>query len=197
MQRTFPKTLFPKILLMKILVIGLLMNLTVMSRTAFGQSQTQSQSLADIARENQGKKAAQDASGVKPKVITNQDLGEGPEGRPDLTVTQPTGKWASNRAADYRSGPGMADQRAGEQWKRPILEQKARIANLQARIDRINASLHPIGSAQYAGPYTRAQAIQIERADELQRQLEEQQRRLEAMQEAARRAGMHTQTYDP
>ena len=181
MPRTFPS----------ILTIGLLMTVPVMSRTAHGQS------LADIARENQEKKAAQDPSGVKPKVITNQDLGEGPEGRPDLSVAQPTRAWANNRAADYRGGPGMADQRASEQWKRQILDQKARIASLQARIDRINASLHPGGSAQYSGPYTRAQALQIERVDELQRLLDEQQRRLGTMQESARRAGKHTEVYDP
>jgi len=180
MQRTFPK----------ILIIGLLMIVPAMSRTAL------SQSLADVARENQEKKA-QDSSDVKPKVITNQDLGEDPEGRPDLSVARPTSAWANNRNADYRGGPGMADQRAGEQWKRQILDLKARIANLQARIDRINASLHPGGSAQYSGPYTRAQALQIERADQLQRLLDEQQRKLGAMQESARRAGMHTEVYDP
>jgi hypothetical protein len=37
----------------------------------------------------------------------------------------------------------------------------------------------------------------MERAAELQQQLDEQKRRLEAMQEAARRQGMHTQVYDP
>jgi hypothetical protein len=31
----------------------------------------------------------------------------------------------------------------------------------------------------------------------MQRQLDEQQRKLDAMQEAARRAGMHTGVYDP
>jgi hypothetical protein len=182
MQRTFPK----------ILMIGLLMNLPVMCRTAYGQS------LADIARENQEKKAAQDASGAKPaKVITNQDLGEGPEGRPDLRAARPSHDWASNRAGEVRGGPGMPDQRAAEQWRRQIEEQKFRIANLQARIDQINASVHPAGGAQYSGPYTRFQARQIDRADQMQRELAEQQRRLEAMQEAARRAGMHTGVYDP
>jgi len=182
MQRTF----------LKILLIGLLMNLPVMSLTAHGQS------LADVARENQERKAAQDASGVKPsKVITNQDLGEGPEGRPDLRVTRPTHDWANNRGGENHGGPGMPDQRAGEQWKRQIEEQKARIADLQARLDHINASLHPAGSAQYSGPYTRSQAMQIERADQIQRQLDEQQRKLNIMQETARRAGMHTSVYDP
>jgi len=183
MQRTFPK----------ILMIGLLMNLPVMSWTAYGQS------LADVARENQEKKAAEDASGAKPtKVITNQDLGEGPEGRPDLRVARPTRDWASNRAGENRGGQGMPDQRAGEQWKRQIEEQKSRIANLQARIDQINASVHPACGAQYSsGAYTRFQARQIERADQMQRELDEQQRKLETMQEAARRAGMHTGVYDP
>jgi hypothetical protein len=37
----------------------------------------------------------------------------------------------------------------------------------------------------------------MERAQQMQQQLDEQKRRLESMQEAARRQGMHTQVYDP
>lgn len=186
MQRTFLKRYLPNILL-----------LAAWMSLPFIGSAAHAQSVADIARENQEKKAAQDAAGSKPtRVITNQDLGEGPEGRPDLHVTRPTREWASNRSGENRGGQSMPDQRA-EQWRRQIEEQKARIADLQARLDHVNASLHPAGGAQYSGPYTRSQALQVERADNLQRQLDEQQRKLATMQESARRAGMHTAVYDP
>ena len=65
MQRIFLKTS----------AVALLMNLT-----AYGQS------LADVARQYKEKQDAAQTSGAKPKVITNQDLGEGPEGHPELRV---------------------------------------------------------------------------------------------------------------
>ena len=67
---------------------------------------------------------------------------------------------------------------------------------MQARIDQLNAAAHS-GGASAQGPYNRYQARQMERAQQMQQQLDEQKRRLESMQEAARRQGMHTQVYDP
>ena len=101
---------------------------------------------------------------------------------------------ASNQRFDEKS---LAEQRAGEQWRSRIQEQQDRIAGIQARIDHLNASLHPAGSAQYEGPYDRYQAIQMERLAQMQEMLDQQTRRLSAMQEAARHAGMHTTVYDP
>jgi hypothetical protein len=84
---------------------------------------------------------------------------------------------------------------AADQWKRQILAQKNKIAALQARIDEFRASLHPVGeSVQYEAPYNRYQA---QRVAQIQQQLNEQKRKLEQMQEAARHAGMHTTVYDP
>jgi len=178
----------------QIFAIAMLANLA-----AYGQS------LGEIAREYREKQAAaQDSSGAQPRVITNKDLGEGPEGMPELRETE------NNVKADYHGpfdhhvadfGPESQGQRAeqqgaGENWKRQILMQQKRVANLQSRIDRLNASIHP-GTAQYEGPYTRSQAFQLERLEQMQQQLAEQQRRLAEMQEAARHSGMHTTVYDP
>jgi hypothetical protein len=150
--------------------------------------QAAGQSLGDLARSLREKQNAAATTPAPAKVITNQDLGEGPEGRPDLHVAPRPASF--NR--DYAQQPG---QQRAEQWRNQILEQKNRVANLQARIDRINASLH--SGAQFEGAYSHDQALKVERVSQLQMDLDEQKRKLEGMQDAARRAGMASQTYDP
>jgi hypothetical protein len=178
MQRTF----------LKMVAIALLM-----ASAAYGQS------LGEIARENREKQSAQETSGTPPRVITNQDLGEGPEGKPEARLEQPANSRAMSygQRSDQRSDQQrQQEQHASEQWRRQILAQESRVANIQARIDQINASLRSEG-ASAQGPYTRYQAHQLERAEQMQLQLDEQKRTLYEMQESARRAGMHTTVYDP
>ena len=101
---------------------------------------------------------------------------------------------ADQRLAERR----RAEQRAAEQWKREILAQKHKLANLQARIDQLSASIQAAnGSTQYEGPNGRGQARQLQRIAQIQQQIDQQKITLLEMQEAARRAGMHTVVYDP
>jgi hypothetical protein len=217
----------------KLSAVALLMNLA-----AYGQS------LADVARQYKEKQDVAQTSGAKPKVITNQDLGEGPDGHPELRVERRPTTTASaagspaferpygemNRRPENPFGQGQGQgqhhgqrpdqlqgqmqgqrqswsgqrlepqgpqaQGGGEQWRQRVLEQESRVASMQARIDQLNSSAHSSG-ASAQGPYNRYQARQMERAQQMQQQLDEQKRRLESMQEAARRQGMHTQVYDP
>ena len=172
---------------LKMLAIALLMN-----SAAYGQS------LGDVARENREKKA-EDASAAQPKVITNADLPKDPDANQEPREV-PSGASAtpSSEAADHRAANHSAEQRAADQWKRQILAQKNKMANLQARIDQLNASIRfADGTVQYEGPYNRYQARQLERVAQMQRQLDEQKKKLDEMQEAARHAGMHTAVYDP
>jgi hypothetical protein len=227
---------------LKISAVALLMNLA-----AYGQS------LADVARQYKEKQDAAQTSGAKPKVITNQDLGEGPEGHPELRVERranwptttasaagspaferpygemnrhPENPFSQGQAQGQGQGQhhgqrtdqlqgqmqgqgqrqtwsgqrlepqGPEAQGGSEQWRQRVLEQESRVASMQARIDQLNAAAHS-GGASAQGPYNRYQARQMERAQQMQQQLDEQKRRLESMQEAARRQGMHTQVYDP
>lgn len=176
---------------LKILAGGLLLNFA-----AYAQ-----QSLGDIARENRDKQAAEQASGVQPRVITNKDLPQGSDLPSVDPSTLPPAKspMASNGMDQYRSPEQrMAEQRMGEQWRGRIEAQQSRIDNLQARIDRLNAAIRATGgTVQYDQPHSRYEAMAQERVAEMQRQLDEQRFRLEQMQEAARRAGMHTSVYDP
>jgi hypothetical protein len=188
MQRRLMQRMF-----LKTLAIALLM-----ASTAHGQS------LGDVARENREKQNAEDASGVQPKMITNASLPKDPtpnQGSHEITPAvsaATTNQAADRRSLDRRSAQQrLAEQRAAEQWKRQILVQKIKMATMQARIDQLNASIHsPNGSTQY-GPYTRNQARQLQRISQIRQQLDEQKRKLDQIQEAARHAGMHSAVYDP
>jgi hypothetical protein len=170
------------------------------------------QSLGDVARENREKQNAEDASPTaKPKVITNKDLPKDPNPPPGPNQAPPPASTAAgakdadrlsaeHHLADQRSAQQrLAQQRAADQWKRQILAQRNKTVALQARVDEIKASMHPANSSvQYESlPYSRDQARQWQRVAQIQQQLDEQKRKLAEMQEAARRAGMHTAVYDP
>lgn len=179
----------------KMLAIALLM-----SSAAYGQS------LGDVARENREKQNANDASAAaKPRVITNKDLPKDPDANQEPSEAQSdSGATPSPQAADQRSvqqrsvQQRLAEQRAADRWKRLILAQEDRMAALQARIDQINQSIHTAnGNVQYEGSYNRYQARQLERVARIQLQLDEEKKKLDEMQEAARHAGMHTAVYDP
>jgi hypothetical protein len=161
------------------------------------------QSLGDIARTNREQQQAQEASGAVPKVYTNRDLPAAPPAPVASDAEPMTGVSGNSRAFEYGdseqhfSDQRFAEQRTGQRWKGRIEAQKNRIADLQARIDSLNSMIHPSGSAQYEAPYNRSQAMQMQRLQQMQMILEQQKRVLYAMQDAARRAGMHTQVYDP
>jgi len=165
-------------------------------------SATYGQSLGDVARENREKQNAEDASTMKPKVITNADLpkdlntNQGAREAPPAASAADGSKATDRRLADHRSAQQrLAEKRAAEQWKRQILAQKNKMATLQAKIDRLNASIQSAnGSVQSEGPYN---PRQMQRVAQIQQQLDEQKRKLDQMQEAARHAGMHTAVYDP
>ncbi len=195
--------------------------LLLMSLAAFGQSTTgqpvavqasgssSGQSLGDIARANQEKKAAEAAGATPQKVITNADLSKNSDGDTEQPADQnqnpapdPARAATSRKAAQQRA----AEQRAGEHWRQQILEQKDKVANLQARCDRLRARIHfadpgnpyTSGIGYYAGQaYNAQEARQMERLHDMEYQLNQQKQKLERMQEAARHAGMHTTVYDP
>ncbi len=166
-----------------------------LSGSALAQSQT-GESLGDVARENRAQQQAQQASGTAPKVITNQDLPPGstpvPQSDTPDSMTMVSGVKKPDRYADRQlSNRLLAEQRTGAQWKARIQEQESRIAELQARIDRVSASIHTsVGTVQYDTPANRDQAIQMERLAIMQETLNLQKRRLAVMEDAARRAGM-------
>jgi hypothetical protein len=183
----------------KTFVIALLLSGTALAQSQSAQSQsTQSQSadsLADVARANRASLQAQQSSGAVPKVITNQDLPAGstevPQSVEPNAMTTVSGVQKSDHAADQRlSSRLQSEQRVGTEWKARLQAQEDRIADLQARIDHVTASIHSaVGTAQYDTPANRYQAVQSERLAMMQDMLDQQKRKLAMMQDAARRAG--------
>ncbi len=152
------------------------------------------QSLGDVARENREKKAA---SPTATKVITNSDLKTDPDGdaSSEDASASPKNTAASAKAAQQRA----AEQHAAEQWKQKILAEKRAVADLQARVDALRASIEFVDPNAYSNGYiyNRFQARQLERLKVMEAQLAGQKEKLEEMQETARHAGMHTAVYDP
>ncbi len=182
---------------------GLLLNLMGVALAL--QSAGYAQSLGDVARDNRDKQNAQASADAtaQPRVITNKDLPKDPNASPATVqpLTEPSASvsTADRLAAEHRSAEQRrAEQRATIQWRSQALAQKAKIANLQARIDQLHASIQAAGgSVQSEGPLNRYQAWQLQRAAQIQLQLDEQKRKLDQMQDSARHAGMHTAVYDP
>jgi hypothetical protein len=160
-------------------------------------SAARAQSLGDVARANREKQQQEQASGTQPRLFTNTDVPADPPGTPE-TKSQadsapaagshsPQDRFAEQRAA----ARDQAQLRAGAIWRGRIEAEEQRIANLKARIDRLNSvNQAPGGNSQYQGPY-QYQARQLQWASALQQQLDEQNRRLAAMQDAARGAGVY------
>jgi hypothetical protein len=152
-----------------------------------------SESLGDVARANRVNQQAQQTSGTTPKVITNQDLPAGstevPQSVDSNAMTTVSGVQKSNRNADQRlSNRLQSEQRVGTEWKARIQAQEERVADLQARVDHVNASLR--SGAQYDAGTNRYQNIQEGRLAMMQDMLDQQKRRLAVMQDEARHAGM-------
>ena len=167
--------------------------LLLASMTAYGQS------LGDAARENREKKA-EAAATAPPKVITDADLPKDAQ-RPDEAGAAGKAQTASpgKTGAVKATATNPVDPRAMEQWRRQILAQKRTVATLEKRLARFQASLSSVdANAISRGEiFSRSQALEQERLAQVQEQLEEQRAKLLEMQEEARRAGMHTQVYDP
>ena len=159
--------------------------------TAYGQ-----QSLGDIARQYREKKETDQTAATPAKVITNQDLGEGPEGMGPQAAPKPARQ--PRNFDDHTAQQTLAEEREAQHWKGQILTQKRKIASMQAQIDQANANIRSAyGSAAVEGPFTRSMLQAQQHVAQMQLQLDDQKHNLEEMQDAARRAGMHTAVYDP
>ncbi len=167
----------------------------LLSGVALAQSQS-GDSLGDVARSNRAKQQAEQAAGTTPKVFTNQDLPADPPPVPESSSSDPMTEvsgvtHADNYADRQLSYRLAAEQRTAAQWRARIQNQENRIADLQARIDHVNAAIrNAVGTAQYETPANGYQAVQTERLAMMQQMLDQQKRRLALMEDAARRAGM-------
>jgi uncharacterized coiled-coil protein SlyX len=154
----------------------------LLSSSSYGQS------LGDVARqERQKQQAKKDQSA--PKVISNEDL---PEHTPDAS---------DSGEADQRneSEPHSSPSKSPERWKSQIAAQKQSIAALQSQMERLNSSIHFVEANRYYNGvrYNERQELKQEQVQRMQDQLDQQKKRLDDMQEGARKDGFGNAVYEP
>jgi hypothetical protein len=168
------------------------------SALAVGQD---SPSLGDVARQarkqkqqNQDPQTKASQSAKPTKVITNEEIPE--QSEPDA---QPSTEEDESRESAPSSSPSGAAKIPAEQWKSRIEEQKSAVASLQNSIDRLNDSIHfaPGNCVSGCVQWNERQKEKQQQVERGQAQLAEQKKRLEDMQEAARRQGYGSSVYDP
>jgi hypothetical protein len=148
------------------------------------------QSLGDVAREHRQKQAKD--SHATHKVVTNEDIPEQPE-------TVSTTSVSTDEHDNAPSAPASNDIHAGEQWKAKIEAQKSSVASLQSQIDKLNSSIHFVEANRYYNgvQYNQRQVQKQDEVQRMQKQLDEQKKKLEDMQESARKAGLGSSVYEP
>ena len=155
--------------------------------TAFTQD---SPPLGDLARQQRQQKEAADKNGKTPKVITNEQIPE----RPAAALRQV--KAEESPTLHYNEN---TDKASAERWKSQIMSQKNQVASLQREIDDVNESIRfaPANCAANCVGWNERQREKQLRVDRMQAQLDEQKKRLDEMQDSARRQGFGSSVYDP
>ena len=128
-----------------------------------------------------------------PHVITNDEM----PSHLGSTVTAARGSQTPNTSLDQ---PGNGAQNASaEQYKSQIQAQKNAISSLQSQLNVLSESIHYAGGNCVSGcvQWNERQKQKQEQVEVMKAQLEEQQKRLEEMQDAARKQGFGSSVYDP
>lgn len=144
------------------------------------------QSLGDVARQTRQKEKARGTA--RKKVVTNEDLPESPDLGP-----------AQQETLGPMKPKATTPEASAAEWKTIILAQKNRIAELQTNIDKLSSSIRYVEANAYVNgaKYNEHQARKQVQVENMQKQLAEQKKKLEEMQDAARKAGMGSAVYDP
>lgn len=160
-----------------------------------------SPSLGDVARQaRKQKQQSQDAqtkatqSSKPTKVITDEEIPEHSE----AAAKSSTQDDVSRGDAPSSSTSGGVKIPA-EQWKSQIAAQKNAVASLQNSIDKMNDSIHfaPGNCVSGCVQWNERQKEKQQEVERGQAQLAEQKKRLEDLQESARRQGYGSSVYDP
>ncbi|MFZ0774781.1 MAG: hypothetical protein WCA49_24535 [Candidatus Sulfotelmatobacter sp.] len=150
-------------------------------------------SLGDLARQQRQQKAAPGKDAKAPKVITNEQIPERPGMTPSPTAS------GGERTAMPDSGSSNGAKQPAEHWKSQIVAQKNQLASLQRQIDELSESIRfaPANCVANCVGWNERQREKQERVERMQAQLEEEKRRLDDMQESARKQGYGSSVYDP
>jgi hypothetical protein len=165
----------------------------LLSTPGLGQS-SDTPSLGDLARKQRAKQQQSKSSPAKPKkVVTDEDLPA--RGTPGDEAPPRDGP--HEEISIPRSASDVTQY--GDQLKTAIVRQKAAIADLKSRIEKLNASIRFVQANAYRNgvEYNKLQTQKQEEVERLQGQLGDQQRDLEQIQETARKAGYGSSVWDP
>jgi hypothetical protein len=168
----------------------------VVSAQTSNEPSTDTPSLGDLARKQKQKQQDAKDKGVKPKkVVTDEDMPE----HPPESSSSATANNDDTPHADQEATPASVVSRNGDQWKAAISQQKNAIADLKARIDKAQNSIHFVEANAYRNgvEYNKIQAQKQQEVERAQNQLAEMQKNLDKMQEDARRAGFASAVWDP
>ena len=148
----------------------------------------QGQALGDVARQARQKQNA--GARAAKKVITNEDIPESPTPTPT--------RHENDVKTDSQSAVATASRSALE-WRSMILAQKDHIETMQAKTNKLNASIHFVTANAYVhgAEYNQYQVKKQQEVKSLEKQLEEEWKKLSDLQEAARKEGMGAAVYDP
>lgn len=148
------------------------------------------QSLGDVARQNRQKEKTQ----AKPakRVVTNEDIPESPA----PVASQPDSAATAQGTSPAANSP---TPKTAREWRMAILAQNDRIETMQAQIVKLAESIHFVTANAYVNgaEYNQFQVKKQQEVKNLQKQLEEEQKKLTVMQLAARAEGMGAAVYDP
>jgi len=165
-----------------------------------------SQSLADAARQARLQKQQKDAQAKNssasandappaktPRVITNDEIPE----HVGSTLTPPHS--AEPQIPSYTPRSYGTRKTPADQWKSQIQAQKNAIASLQREIASLSGSIHfPVNCLPSTCDQRNERQLEKEdRVEIMKQQLEQQQKRLEDLQESARKQGFGSSVYDP
>ena len=154
----------------------------------------ESPSLGDLARQQRQQKEQSKTSPAKDakpsKVITNDEI-------PEHAQTGSLHKVSAQETVTTASSTGP--KTSAEQWKSQIFAQKNQVTTLQNQIDELNESIRfaPANCVANCVGWNERQREKQQRVERMQAQLEDQKRRLEDMQESARKQGYGSSVYDP
>jgi hypothetical protein len=163
--------------------------IAVIGLVLFVAAASYAQSLGDVARQHR-QKQAKDGHAAR-KVVTNEEIPEHPEESSSTSTTD-----------EYDSAPASSasnDTHSGEEWKAKIEAQRNSVASLQSQIDKLNSSIHFVEANRYTNgvQYNQRQVQKQDEVQRMQKQLDDQKKQLEDMQESARKAGLGSSVYEP
>jgi|HubBroStandDraft_1064217.scaffolds.fasta_scaffold00132_2 predicted RNase H-like nuclease (RuvC/YqgF family) len=191
MSRRIAEGVFPMGTISKpILVLGAAVSL--FAATAYTQD---SPSLGDLARQQRQQKqskAAQGKDAKTPKVITNEELPQHADPAPAVTS-------ASEESGASAQAPSGGAKQPAEQVKAQIQAQKSQISSLQKQMDEVDESIRfaPGNCVSNCEQWNQQQQEKQQQVAQMKTQLDEQKKRLEEMQDSARKQGYGSSVYDP